>query len=269
MEVNYKKTILITAGITLLALLVSALIMFLLLFFVFTKDLAGFVYKLGNYSFASVLYTRAYEKDGNISHCYLALNLDIRTDDYEGVIKNYEFFISDKEYSEFMERISANNVLFSGGLLERSALTNEENYLEDKYVASLIRVGKDDKAFDRAVQIFAGYKNYTFKRQGCYSLNRFLTGTLSKFDSIYSGYQGKLIDEMQNYFDASIELFEMHKSDTETLDNAYLIALGNRLIMVGQNINKVYLGLGVSADKVTINNQNLVKINDTIKGLIK
>lgn len=268
-EVNYKKTILMTAGITLLSLLVSALIMFLLLFFVFTKDLARFTYKLGNYSFASTLYSRVYEKDGNISDCYLALTLDIRTDDYKGVIKNYELFVSDENYLSFMQNVSKSSMLASGGLLEKSALTNEENYLEDKYVASLIKVGEENKAFDRAVESFSDYKTYTFERQGHYSLNRFLGDNLARFNVVYNGYENKLIDEMQNYFDDTTELFEAHKADTEFMSKAYLVALGNRLIMVGQNINRVYLGLGISSDKVAINNQNLVKINDTIKGLIQ
>lgn len=269
METNYKKTILLTIGITLLALIVSALAMFLFLFFVFTKDLANFSYKLGNYSFAGDLYARAYAKDGEISNCYLALTLDIRTDDYKGVIKNYKLFVSDDEYQSFMQTIAKSSGLTLGGLLERSALTNEENYLEDKYTLALIKVGKDGDAFDRAVECFRGYKNYTFERQGCYSLNRFVKDSFAKFNVIYNGYENKLIDEMQTYFDDATELFEAHKGDTEVVSKAYLVALGNRLIMVGQNINRVYVGLGISSEKVDTNNQNLIKINDTIKGLIQ
>ncbi len=268
MEVNYKKTIFVTIGITLLALLVSALVMFLTLFFVFTKDLANFVYELGNYSFAGDLYARVYQKNGEISDCYLALSLDIRTEDYKGVIENYELFIKDDEYQNFMQTIAKSSGLTAGGLLERSALTNEENYLEDRYILSLIKVGESARAFERAVYRFSDYKNYTFERQGCYSLNRFVGDDITKFNEIYNGYETTLIEEIQNYFDLSCLIFDAHKADSDTISKAYLIALGNRLIMVGQNINRVYLNLEINADKVNTNNQNLVKINDTIKGLI-
>lgn len=252
-----------------MALVVSAVIMFVLLYFVFSKDLADFCYKLGNYNMASNLYLRAYQKNGKIDNCYQALVLDIRTDDYNGVVKDYEFFIKDDEYSSFMEMVVYSNSMVLGEVLEKSALTNEYNYLEDKYIMSLIEVGKESEAFGRAVSMFSGYRSYTFENQGYYSLNRFLsTDNLQIFMEKYDGYSDTLVNEMQAYFNMSKVIFDDNDEVTELLDKAYLVSLGNRLIMVGQNINSIYSGLNINADKITQNQQYMTQINDVIKGMI-
>ena len=266
---NYKKIILKTAGFTLLALFIASLIMFLLLFFVFTKDLAEFCYYLGNYGMAGDLYSRIYEKDGEINNCYLALTLDIRTDDYKGVIRNYELFVADDEYDAFMNKISYSNQVVSGGVLERSALLNEYNYLEDKYTQALIENKDITKAFDRAVGKFAGYESYTFTSQGYYSLNRFIDAdNMSRFNDEYAGYDGKLIDAMQEYFDIACSVFNENKESTDIQSKAYLVALGNRIILVGQNVNTICDALNYNADAIAVNFEKMNEVNDFIKGLI-
>lgn len=269
MEVNYKKTILMTILFTLLALVVSAVLMFLLLYFVFSKDLADFCYKLGNYNMASSLYIRTYNKDGEISNCYRALTLDIQNDNYKGIVRDYELFVADEDYDKFMSSIMLGNNMVSGGVLEKSALTNEYNYLEDKYTLALIKTNAKEKAFCRAIKMFAEYQTYTFKNQGYYSLNRFISSeNLDKFQEKYDGYSDTLANEMQAYFDMSKVIFDDNDEATELLDKAYLVSLGNRLIMVGQNINSIYSGLNINAEKITQNQQYMTQINDIIKGMI-
>jgi len=268
-NINYKKIILTTGGFTLLALLVSCLIMFLLLFFVFTKDLADFCYYLGDYTMAGNLYSRVYDKNGEINYCYMALTIDIKTDDYDGVIKNYEMFIADDEYKSFMEKISYSNQIVQGGVLERSALTNEYNYLEDKYTLALIKTKNSTKAFERAVEMFSRYENFTFTFQGYYSLNRFINAdNIAKFDDNYVGYDGILVDAMQDYFNDALIIFEQNKSVTEIDKKAFLVSLGNRLILVGQSVNTVYNQLDYNTSLIATNVASMTMINDTIKGLI-
>lgn len=266
---NYKRIILTTGGLTLLALLVAGLIMFLLLFFVFTKDLAEFCYHLGNYGMAGNLYSRMYKEDGGINNCYLALTMDIKTDDYDGIVKNYELFIEDSDYTEFMNKITYSNQIVSGGVLERSALVNEYQYLEDKYILALIQTRQKAKAFDRAVEMFSGYENFTLQVQGYYSLNRFVNqDNYTRFDDEYVGYESSLIDSMQEYFDSAILTFNAAKDSTDIQTKAYAVALGNRLILVGQNINTIYLNLDYNEVAIQGNLDNMTMINDTIKGLI-
>lgn len=269
MEVNYKKTILTTLLVTLLALVVSAVLMFMLLYFVFSKDLADFCYKLGNYNMASNLYLKSYQKSGKIDSCYQALILDIRTDDYAGVVKDYELFVSDKEYTSFMQTIIIGNGMVAGGVLEKSALSNEYNYLEDKYIMSLIEINEEDRAFLRAVSMFSGYNDYTFENQGFYSLNRFVSSdNLKKFETKYDDYEDVLLNEMQEYFNISKELFDSKDGDLDLQNKAYLVALGNRLITVGEDINYIYSALKINGVLVQSNQQNMIRINDKIKGMI-
>ena len=266
---NYKRIILVTGGLTLLALLVAGLIIFLLLFFVFTKDLAKFCYYIGSYDMAGNLYSRIYKKDGGINNCYLALTIDIRTDDYDGVIKNYELFIEDEEYASFMNRITISNQIVAGGVLERSALVNEYQYLEDRYIMSLIKTRENAKAFDRAVEMFSGYENFTLETQGYYSLNRFVNDdNMHRFDDEYVGYESILVDSMQEYFVEAINTFNANKEASNMQTKAQVVALGNRLILVGQNINTIYNKLGYNTDLIQGNLDSMTMINETIKGLI-
>ncbi len=270
MGINYKKAIGWTALFTFVAMLVSCIIMFVVLYFGFTKDLADFCYHLGNYSAAGNLYERVYKKKGDIYFSYLALTIDIKTEDYDGVVDNYEDFVADEGYNDFMVKISQGNQIVDGGILERSALINEYNYLQDKYISALIKLGDTDKAFDLAVTSFSDYANYSFKEQGYYSLHRFVTAdTLDKFSLVYDGYSGTLIDNMQSYFDMALGIFESNEGSSHVVDKAYLLALGNRIILVGQNINSIYDGLDYNESQIAINSEKMVATNDFIKGLLQ
>lgn len=268
-KTNYKRVILVTGGLTLLALLVAGLIIFLLLFFVFTKDLAKFCYYIGSYNTAGNLYSRIYKKDGGINNCYLALTIDIRNDDYEGIVKNYELFIEDEEYDRFMERITISNQIVAGGVLERSALCNEYQYLEDRYILALIKTRQNTKAFDRAVEMFSAYEYFTLDTQGYYSLNRFINDdNIHKFDDEYVGYESILVDSMQEYFNVALDIFNASKTTNNMQTKAQVVALGNRLILVGQNINTIYTKLGYNTNLIQGNLDSMTMMNDTIKGLI-
>ena len=71
---------------------------------------------------------------------------------------------------------------------------------------------------------------------------------------------------MQSYFDNSYLIFDEKKDCTLDLEKSYLIALGNRLIQVGEDLNKLYNELG--GDSVSKNNEVMTSINDTLKGVI-
>ena len=269
MKTDYKRIILVTGGLTLLALLVAGLIIFLLLFFVFTKDLAKFCYYIGSYDIAGSLYSRVYKQDGGINNCYLALTIDIRTDDYDGVVKNYELFIEDAEYEKFMNRITISNQIVAGGVLERSALVNEYQYLEDRYILALIKTRQSTKAFDRAVEMFSGYEGFDLETQGYYSLNRFVNDdNIHKFDDEYVGYDSILVDSMQEYYNSAVEMFNAGKTTNDVQVKAQVVALGNRLILVGQNINTIYTKLSYNTDLIQGNLDSMTMMNETIKGLI-
>lgn len=267
MQANYKKIIWSTLLFTLIALVVTFIIVSLLLVFVFTADLADFFYSMGNDKVASTLYYKAYEKNDDIRYCYKALNLKIKIDDEEGIVEIYNEYLSDDEYLDFTEEMLTNNEKINCTVLERSVILNDENYLENKYISALIDLNRKEDAFKRAVDNFKNYNQYDFKNQGLYNLNYFLSDK-AVFNEIYTGYSDTLVNEMQNYFDNAYLIFKENEMTETKLNQSYLVSLGNRLIIVGQSINSVYIANNSNADVVNSNNLILQHVNDTIKGLI-
>ena len=267
MQTNYKKIIFTTLLFTLIAIIVTFAIVSLLLVFVFTSKLADFFYSMGNEKIASSLYYRAYEKNDDINLCYKALNLKIKIDDEESIVEIYDVYLKDDEYNSFNELMKSNNEHVDCSPLERSVILNDKNYLENKYISALIDLGKEKEAFDRAIANFSDYKNYNFENQGLYNLNYFINNK-SLYNNTYDGYTDKLVIEMQKYFDQSVKIFEENIDSEGELNTAYLISLGNRLVLVGQNINTIYSANGENSDLISANAEKMTDINETIKGLI-
>ena len=65
----------------------------------------------------------------------------------------------------------------------------------------------------------------------------------------------------------AITLFNSKNASTD-LEKSYLIALGNRIITVGQNINTIYQVNNTNVGLVTSNLASMTNINDVIKGLV-
>lgn len=266
---SYKKTILTTILYTFLSLLVVLGVVAVLMFFVFTSATADFMYNIGCEKVASNLYSKSYDKTGDIKYCYKALNLKITLNESSDVVELYEKFINDNEYADFMQNIKTNSEKINVGVLERSSLLNEENYLTTRYVRALIKIGEGDKAWGVATNEFAEYEGWSLTEQGVYALGEFVSeNNVQKFNTLYVGFDETLIVEMQTCFDSLINIFNNNKDTTNDLNKAYLVALGNRIINIGQNINNLYGDESGVADNKTNNLNTMIEINDVIKGLI-
>ena len=68
---------------------------------------------------------------------------------------------------------------------------------------------------------------------------------------------------------AAYLLFEENTDTEDNLQKAYLIALGNRLMMVGQNINTIYDACDINEAQIVTNLEKMENINNVIKGLLK
>ena len=269
MQTDYKKSILNTVLLTLLVLMVSLCIVVMLMFFVFTKDFANFMYNIGCDNIASDLYYRSYTKTNDIVSCYKALNIKISLGDNEDIIMYYEAFVADDEYENFMSSSKQNSENLKVGKLEKSTLLNDKNYLDNNYVIALASEGRNDDAWEFALGEFALYDNFTFKNQGVYSLSLWVKAQdWSVFNKTYDGFDKVLVEEIQDYFDRIYLLFEENKNSDNIIDQAYLIALGNRIITVGQDVNRIKSGLGLDNDKITANMNKMVAVNNVIKGLV-
>lgn len=269
MSVNYKKIILSTILFTICTLLVASALICMFMYFVFTKDLADFFYSMGSENIAANLYHRVYEKTDDIYFCYKSLNIEIKLEDNKNIIKYYQEFKNDDEYENFMNNLKKNNERIFVGVLEKSTLLNEVDYLENKYISALKNTNNYDQAFNLAIDNFAGYETFDFENQGVYALYQFVSsnGTdLTKFNEKYDAYNITLIEAMQDYFNDSTELFNSKTASTD-LEKSYLLALGNRIITVGQNINTIYQANN-NTDLINSNLVIMININDVIKGLV-
>lgn len=267
MQENKTKVILLTILITMLTLIAICLGLFAILYFGMPKELADFTYSLGNERFASNLYYKAYKKSGDIDVCYKALNLKIKLSDGEGIVEIYEAYLQDDDYESYNQMMETYKKYLDCSVLEMSVILNEVDYLESRYIGALIKLGKHDVAFDRAIDNFEKYNDFDLQNQGAYNLNYFITNT-ADFNKVYENYTLTLIEAMQDYFDKSYTIFSNNTYTEDDLEKAYLVALGNRLILVGQNINTIYTANSSNSDKCQNNEAIMQEVNNAIKGII-
>lgn len=242
------------------------------MFGVFTRTTAGIAYDLGNDKLASQLYYKSYKKSGDIECIYRALNIEIKYMNNNTTAEYYEYFESDDEYEEFMKALKVRNENANVGVLEKSSLLFEDNYLENNYIIALAGIGdtQKEKALNRAVERFKDSVNSAIMLDdlGVYALGAFILED-DVFDKTYDGFTKPLIEEMQLYFDKLYNVITNVKcEELPDIEKAYAIAMCNRIITIGQDINSRYEGI---SEKDELKNGNIAKmtaVNDIIKGLL-
>lgn len=265
---DYKKTILKTILITFSVLVVLTCIVTGLMFSVFTKATADIVYDLGNDKLASKLYYKTYEKTGQIENIYKALNIEIKLGNNENIVDYYIKYLNDDEYEEFGLLLILRNENTKVGVLEKSSILNEDNYLENNYIKALVGIGETQQAFDRAVSQFEISRDISLKKQGVYALGYFVNDK-EKFAETYGTMENTLIEEMQGYFGELVVFFTSLQDDNLSgNERAYLVALGNRIINVGRDINTLYSDDTSMSEAIYNNREKMTSINDAIKGLL-
>jgi hypothetical protein len=266
---EYRKTILKTVLFTTLSLFVTLLIVIALMYFVFTLSFANLMYNIGCDNWASSLYYKVYEKTDDINYCYKALNIKISIDDSDKVIAYYENFVADEDCQEFLDSVKENSEKLNIGKLEKSTLLNDRNYLVGNYVKALVEEGRCDDAWGIAMSELSYYENFTLRDQGVYAISPWIANEeWQKFNEIQGCFDEVLVVELQNYFDFSYNLFCGNQATDNVIDQAYLIALGNRVITIGQDINRICNGLNVSSAEIASNLEKMVAVNNIIKGLV-
>ena len=235
----------------------------------FTKTTANFVYDLGLDRWASQLYYNVYEKRGDLACGYKSLNISIQLRDNSNIVTKYEKLIADEDFGQLIDNIVKSNENLNIGVLEKSALIVEEDYLRDNYILALKNIGRVDDSFRLALEDFR--ENYTLTNRdlGLYSLNFFLEGNgFNRFDDVYDGFDSVLIVEMQEYFDNIVNLFIENKDVNQSIDRAYLVALADRIMIVGQDINAIYAHNDSNEDRVDDNIVKMTEVNNIVKGII-
>ena len=264
-----RKSIIKSIWLTLLTMMILTIIAGVVFVFVFTKQSADFMYDIGCNNIASILYFKAYEDDGDIDNCYRALNVKISLGESDKVVEYYEKLIEDEKYDEFITSHIQNREKMHISVLEKSAILNDRNYLVNSYVKALNATEQYEKAKTIALGEFADKENFDFKNQGVYALGYFVDDKKWDLFSVkYEGYDNVLIVEMQSYFDALVETFDIYKAVESNTDRAYLVSLGNRLIDVGQDINTIYTATDSNNELISTNVSKMLIVNNVIKGII-
>lgn len=265
---DIRKSIVKTIWGTVLTMILLTIIASVVFVFMFTRQCADFMYDIGCNNIAARLYYKSYEDKGEIGDCYKALNIIISLGENDKVIEYYEDFVADDEYESFMAAGLQNSEKLDISVLEKSAILNDRNYLVNCYVKALNATEQMDKAKEIALAEFVKFETFSFKEQGVYALGQYVSSDSEFFNTQHTGFDNVLVAEMQEYFDNMVNMFDNYKAVESNLDKAYLVALGNRLISVGQDINSIYTALDTEEDTISNNVSKMLIVNSVIKGII-
>lgn len=266
MSQDYKKIILTTTLWTISCIIVLSAVFICVMVFAFPKNLGDFFYSLGGNNLASSLYMKEYNRSNNIYYCYKSLNIEIKLNNSSKIIRLYEIFEEDKEHTEFLKQLKERNEKLELNLLEKSTILNDYNYLTNRYVKALIKIGEENKAYAKALNSFKDYKTFDFKNQGIYAFSELIAKEgFIDYNAKPAGYEDTMLKAIKEYFGIITNLFNEHKETSDSLEKAYLISLGNRIIQVGHDINTA---CNEDETLVANNNQIMIEVNNVIKGLL-
>lgn len=264
---SFSKVILKTIAITLSILIGVTLFLYSMMYFAFTKNLGDFFNYLGCENYAGDLYYKAYEKDDEIFYCYKALNIKIKYSEDKKVVKFYKEFVSDNQYQDFMLYLNESNDNLNLDPLEKSFVIGEDNYLKRNFVKALINTGRLEEAFEYSLKSFKDYENFTIMSLGVYTFDYFIDKNIN-FTLKYEDYGCTLVDAINSYFDNIYnDLTLLDLDNIDDLSKAYAINIGNRLILVGENLKEIYSSQDISEYNSEIEEKQN-EINSIIKGLI-
>ena len=263
MKTSYGKTIFVTAAITLVSL-ISCVVLFVGVMFALCPGRSGdFAYNVGYDGLASSLYYKEYTYSGDVARLYQALNVAIENGKYAKVIEYYEEFRNNEYYDKFVdykiECAKNENV----DTLVKAGLLNEREYLERNYVKALVKKGKEKKAFNFALNSFKADKIYTLDKTGIYALSYFTEDKY--FDDVYVKEGVTLREGIELYVDELYRVFTNNQASNSSLDDAYLVSLGNKIVLVSEHINSM---LDSGDARVSINNGYITNVNNVLQGIL-
>ena len=248
---NVKKDIVKPVLITFAALIFLFGIVSLIMHLCFPFTMGKMFYKLGADDTALTYFEKDYKKSKNYDELYTILNLSIKLNKNEKVVSYFEKFVSDENYSEYVTNIDNQNLNLSETDFVKSKLYSEDNYLKNRYVLALSKLGEYKKAFEYA-------KEHTSFLLSTENVSPYLFTFISTVECFNSTEQSsETIDDMYNYFN---NVFEAFKSNYTSANKIHTFVLGNRLNEVGNNLKALSssFDVGISTEQI---NSILVEVN--------
>lgn len=240
---NYTPLII---GSIVVAFVTICLVVWFMLASLAPASLANFVYGINWDSYAFTLYEKDYELNKDINSLYMALNIAIKHNNDDKVIELYETFYNRSEYSNFVKSVDESNARLELDPQLKSTMLDEDNYLKNRYIQSLINKNEDRKAWDFAM---AETLNMTpeYNEFGNYLFANFCkSGVIDRFYNNFRaiGESGDmLVIDMYNYMVAVNELFLDNFQNQQ--NKTYAWAMGNRVLQVGTNVLSLCEKIGI------------------------
>lgn len=240
---NYTPIIISSIVVTFVAI---CIIVWFMLASLAPKALADFVYGINWQSYAFTLYEKDYEKNKDIDSLYMALNISIKNGNDDKVIELYEKLYNNSEYNKFINHINDENLKLDIGPQLKATMLDEDNYLKNKYIDSLVNKGLDKKAWEFAVSeeldMTPEYNDF----------GNYLFANLCKSDSVDRFYNNfrvigesgdMIVIDLYNYMVAVNELFLENFQNQQ--NQTYSWAMGNRVLQVGTNVLTLCEKIGI------------------------
>jgi len=244
---KYKKnyTPLLISSIVVTFVVICVVVWFMLASLAPAK-MANFVYGLNWDSYALTLYEKDYKENNDINSLYMALNISIKNENDDKVIELFDKFYNNPEYYNFVAYIDEENSKLDVESQLKATMLDEDNYLKNRYIQSLINREEDKKAWDFAMAeglnmtpIYNDFGNYLFA-------NFCKSGVVDRFYNNFRviGESGDmLVIDMYNYMLSVNNLFLDNFQNQQ--NQTYAWAMGNRVLQVGANVLTLCEKIGI------------------------
>lgn len=222
---NIEKGILKTSLLTLGALITIVLIFAVVMSVFFPKNMYRFCSSLGfdnwAYNYAKMQYDKS--KDINDLHTLIYSAYKIENDD--AIISYTEILVQSPHYKDFIEYINKLNISSTEDFMAQIVMSNENNYLKNRYVRSLCNCNKFDSACDYVLQETVIYQDWSLPNRTEWLLSSILEYQKNQFAPNYSFLKNMqsdghtLIYLFENYIDRIITAYDDLKADSSIIEN--------------------------------------------------
>ena len=215
--------------------------------FIFPKSGANLLNSVNASNWASDLYYLDYSRSGDLDSLYRSLAIDITNERYVNIEKKYAVFEHCDKYSTYLSDRENAFINSDNNILIKAVAVFEDNALKIKYVNAILKNDRNSgfsRAMEYAVSNFSAYTTADIFNISNYLFSPIVSNSTDISAFVQEGVIGdkSVYEAMQKYFDTLVTAFnEKYNPNNNTVQEvAYLIALRNRLQMVGADLTAIY-----------------------------
>jgi len=220
-EKTILKTSLITVGIMLALFIVFIAVMSVF----FPKQMYNFSSKYGFEKLAFTYAESQYKKSKDINDLHTLIYSAYEINNNGAIIKYSEKLFSSADYEDFIVYINDFNLKSVSIEQAQIVLSNENNYLKNKYVQALCNKGKFDEAVDFAISELDKESDWALPERTTWMLGTLLSYQSNQDVPNYDFLQtlntatSTYIQQTQIYIDELILQYNNLKNDITIIDN--------------------------------------------------